>query len=223
MGLAGSLIGFAFFLIVIAFAITFFGSFFTNVFAFIEDFFEQQKNRAENRDGATVCDLRFQLWGAFDEAPFGFDLETDQRLWLGEASPNSGGRIFHPEVAQTTFDRCYTQGAGGSLFQSVVPAFTTENLSDLATELAFTNITDLEFKITMKFIRVDDGRTIGTKTHTVQQKSLSDLPQTFDTGVRIFDDVELAKYDVEITCSGDCSKINNLASGEPYIYKIRFG
>ena len=222
MGLAGSLIGVAFFLIVIVFAITFFSAFFTNVFAFIEDFFEQQANKAETETGDTVCDLRFRLWGAFDEAGFGFDLETDQRLYLGQSSPNSGGQVFHSEVATAEFDRCYTQGSG-TLFQSVLPAITTENLDGLVTQLALTNITDLEFTITMEFIRVDDGRSIGTKTKIVKERSLSDLPFTFDTGIKVFDDVELTRYNVEVTCSGDCTKINNLSNNEPYIYKIRFG
>ncbi|MCP6727128.1 MAG: hypothetical protein KJI69_03830 [Patescibacteria group bacterium] len=221
MGLAGSLIGVAFFLIVIVFAITFFSAFFTNVFAFIEDFFEQQANKAKNRDGSTVCDLRFKLWGAFDEAGFGLDLETDQRLYLGRSSPNSGGQVFHPEVAVADFDRCYTEGSG--TFLQLLPVITTENFDALVTQLAFTNITDLEFTITMEFIRTDDGRSIGTKTMVVKERSLSDLPFTFDTGIRVFADVELTRYDVEVTCGGDCTKINNLANNEPFIYKIRFG
>jgi len=221
MGLAGTLIGIAFFLIVIVFAITYFSSFFENVFAFIEDFLETSKNRAGNRDGSTVCDLRFRLFGAFDEAPFGFDFETDQRLYLGVASPNSGGQVFHSEVAKFEFVDCYQQGSG-TLF-NFLPAISTEKFGNLqATTLAFTNITDLEFTITLDFIRTDDGRTIGTKTIRISERSLSDLPFTFDSGLKIFDNVELTRYNVEITCSGDCTKINNLQNNEAFIYKVRF-
>ncbi len=216
------LIGITIFLIVVIFAVTFFSALFTDVFAFIEDFFEQQANKAETEKGDTVCDLRFRLWGAFDEAGFGFDLETDQRLYLGQSSPNSGGQVFHREIATAEFDRCYTKGSG-SLFQSVLPTFSTENFDALVTQLAFTNITDLEFEVHMEFIRVDDGRSIGTKRVIVKERSFSDLPFTFDSGVKIFGDVELTRYDVEITCSGDCTKINNLANNEAFIYKIRFG
>jgi len=222
MGLAGSLIGIAFFFIVIIFAITFFSTFFTNVFAFIEEFFELQANKSVNRVGSTVCDLKFQLWGAFDEAGFGFALETDQRLYLGVSTPNSGGNIFHPEIAKVTFQDCYTKTSGFQI-QSIAPKFNTENLSVLQQELAFTNITDLTFTITFDIIRVDDNTSIGTKTVTVFEKSLADLPHTFSSGVKTFSNVELSRYNVEITCGGDCTKINDLSGGEAFIFKIRLG
>ncbi len=223
MGVAGSLIGVAFFLIVIVFAITYFSAFFENVFAFLEDFLETSKNKAGNRDGSTVCDLRFRLWGAFDEAPFGFDLETDQRLYLGQASPNSKGQVFHPEVAQFNFEQCYQEGSG-TLFQ-LLPRFTTEKFENTQlSQFALTNIFgDLDFTIKMDFIRTDDGRTIGTKTKHFTERQFADLPFTVDTKVMTFEEIELTKYDVEITCSGDCTKINDQENNEPFIYRIRFG
>jgi len=222
----GALIGIAFFLIVIVFTVTFFSTFFENVFAFIEEFFDIQANKADNRLGSTVCDLRFQLWGAFDEAPFGFGFETQQRMWLGVASPNSGGSVFHPEVAKATFQDCYTKTSGFQL-QSVTPALTgfdSDKLNSFGQTLAFTNaLNPLIFEVSYEIIRVDDNRSLGTRTNIVNERQLADLPHTFSTGVATFSNIELTRYNVEITCSGDCTKINELASGEPFVFKIRLG
>ena len=222
----GILIGIVFFLIVIMFAVSFFSTFFENVFAFFEEFFDIQANKAENRVGSTVCDLRLQIWGAFDEAPFGFDFETQQRMWLGIASPNSGGTVFHQEVAKPTFLDCYTKTSGFQL-QSIIPAstgFDSDKLNAISQQLAFTNaLNPLIFTVSYEIIRVDDNRSVGTRTITVNQRQLADLPQVFSTGIATFSNIELTRYNVEITCGGDCTKINELASGEPFVYKIRLG
>lgn len=222
----GALIAIAFFLIVIVFAVTFFSNFIENIFAFIEEFFDVQANKAENRVGSTVCDLRFQLWGAFDEAPFGFDFETQQRMWLGVASPNSGGSVFHPEVAKATFLDCFTKTSRFQI-QSILPTFTgldSDKLNSFGQTLAFTNaLNPLIFEVHYEIIRVEDNRSIGTRTVVVNQRQLADLPQVFTTGVATFSNIELTRYNVEITCSGDCTKINELASGEQFIFKIRLG
>jgi len=221
MVLAG-LIGFTIFLIVIIFAITFFSDYFEDVFAFLDGFFDAQSLKADNREGNVICDMRFELFGAFDEAGFGFDLEFQQRLYLGQPTPSSGGSVFHSEVAQWSFDpdSCFVQGQGINLFQ-LVPTFYAEKAQQLQTQaLALTNITDLNFQINVVFKRLDDNSIAKTKTLFVDQKSFSPLPQVFNRPFPI-DNIEVTNYDVEITCTGDCSKVNNLPVGQPFIFKIR--
>jgi hypothetical protein len=216
------LIGGAFFLIVLMVGFTFFSSFFENIYLAFAEQLEASKNRSTTRTGSTVCDLRFEIFGAFDEAPFGFDLEIKQRLYLGVGSPNSGGQVFHPEVAVVNFRECETKQSGISGFiQSIAPTFHVEKLRNIqASLLAFTNITPQEFQVEMEFFRVDDGTSLGTKVVRKTEPAGAKLPFAFDE-VFVFDNVELNDYNVHITCSGDCTKINTLPSGEPYVYRIR--
>jgi len=221
MVLAG-LIGFAIFLIIIIFAITFFSDYFEDVFAFIEGFLDAQSLKSDNREGNVVCDMRFELFGAFDEAGFGFDLEFQQRLYLGQSTPSSGGNIFHPEVAQWQFiaGSCVIQGETSSLF-SLFPTFYAEKIEEFQTQsLALTNITDLDFTVTLVFKRTSDNTIAKTKTLSFSQQSFSPLPQTFNRAFPV-DNIEATNYNVEITCGGDCSKVNNLEAGEPFIFQIR--
>jgi hypothetical protein len=221
MVLAG-FIAFAIFIIIIIFAITFFSDLFEDVFAFIEGFLDAQSLKSDNREGNVVCDMRFELFGAFDEAGFGFDLETQQRLYLGQSSPSSSGNIFHQEVAQWEFiaGSCVVQGETSSLF-SLFPTFYAEKLEEFQTQsLALTNITDLQFTVTMVFKRTDDNTIAKTKTVHVSEKSLSPLPKTFSRAFPV-DNIEATNYNVEITCGGDCSKVNNLSAGQPFIFQIR--
>ena len=217
-----SIIGISIFIIVILVAFTMFSSFFENVWAYVNDQLEFQKNKSSNRVGSTVCDLRFEIFGAFDEAPFGFDLETKQRLYLGVGSPNSGGSVYHPEVGTFLFRECEQRESGFRGFiQSVAPSFNIEKFNNVQASLfAFTNLTPQEFQVEMEFFRVDDGTSLGTKSFRYPEPSLAKLPFSFDK-VFVFENVELNEYNVHITCSGDCTKINTLPSGEPYVFKIR--
>ncbi len=208
-------------------AIVWFFSFFSDVgedvFAFIGGLIDESSLKSPNRSGNVVCDMTFELFPAFDEAGFGFDLETKQRLYLGQASPSSEGVTWHPEVATFFFrpDTCFVQGEGFNLF-NLFPTIYTEKLEEFQTQsLALTNILgDLSFTIDVKFIRVDDRTVAKSKQLVVVQKQLTDLPQTLR---KIFpvDNIEVTNYDVEITCGGDCNKVNNLSQGQPFIFKIR--
>ena len=218
----GTLIGLAIFIIVILVAFTMFSSFFENVWAYVNDQLEFQKNKSTNRAGSTVCDLRFEVFGSFDEAPFGLDLEIKQRLYLGAGSPNSGGSVYHPEVINFVFRECEEKQTGFKGFlQSVAPSFNIEKFNNIqASLLALTNITPQEFQVEMEFFRVDDGTSLGTKSFRITEPSLAKLPFNFDK-VFVFENVEANDYNVHITCSGDCGRINTLPNGEPYIFKVR--
>jgi len=193
-----------------------------DIFVFIGGLLDADAIKSPNRSGNVVCDMTFTLFGAFDETGFGFDLEVQQRLYLGVSSPSSGGVVFHPEVAEFFFrpNTCIVQGDGINLF-SLIPTFSTDNLSNIqAQTLAITNITDLTFEVEVKFIRIDDRTVAKTKTLTINEVSFSPLPKTFTKKFSV-DNIEVTNYDVEITCSGDCSKVNQLSAGQPFIYKIR--
>jgi len=193
-----------------------------DIAVFIGGLLDANALKSPNRAGNVVCDMTFTLFGAFDEAGFGFDLEVQQRLYLGQSSPSSGGGVFHPEVAEFFFrpDTCNIQGEGIN-FLSLIPTFSTDKLSQIqAGTLALTNITDLNFQVEIKFIRIDDRTIAKTKTLTIFEKSFSPLPKTFTERFSV-DNIEVTNYDVEITCSGDCSRVNNLASGVPFVYQIR--
>ena len=209
-------------LVVIVWVLGTFSEGLEDIFAFIGGLLDANALKSPNRAGNVVCDMTFTLFGAFDEAGFGFDLEFQQRLYLGQATPSSGGQIFHPEVAEFFFrpNTCNVQGEGINLF-SLIPTFSTDKLSQIqAGTLALTNITDLNFQIEVKFVRIDDRTVAKTKTLTVFEKALSPLPKTFTEKFSV-DNIEVTNYDVEITCSGDCSKVNQLSAGQPFIYKIR--
>jgi len=216
------LIGIVIFLVVIMVAFSFFSEVFEDMYYAVAEQFEAQKNRSTNRAGSLVCDMRVEVHGAFDEAPFGFDLELKQRLYLGVGSPNSGGIVYHPEVMKVDFKECAEKQDGiAGFIQSVAPTFTVEKFDRVrSTLLAFTNITPQEFTVDMEFFRVDDGTSIGIKTVRKDEPAGAKLPLFYDK-VFVFQNIEFNEYDVHITCSGDCTKINNLPSGEPYIYKIR--
>jgi len=218
----GGLIIVGFLIIAIVIAFVYFSTFFENLYIAFAEKQELAKNIATARVGSTVCQLRFEVFVSYDEAPFGFDFEQKQRLWLGIPSPNSGGQAYHPEVANHIFRDCETKQSGISGFlQLVSPSFTLEKVQNVqASLLAFTNITPQEFQTKMEFFRVDDGRSLGIKTLRTSEPAGAKLPFR-DQGVFIFDNVELGQYNVHITCEGDCAKVNALPSGEPFIYKIR--
>ncbi len=210
------------FMVAVVFFLGTFSEYFEDVSAFIGGLLDESAIKSPNRSGNVVCDMTFTLFGAFDEAGFGFDLEFQQRLYLGVSSPSSGGVVFHPEVAEFFFrpDTCIIQGDGINLF-SLIPTFSTDKLSQIqAGTLALTNITDLVFQVEVKFVRIDDRTIAKTKTITVFEKSFSPLPKTFTEKFSV-DNIEVTNYDVEITCSGDCSKVNELSAGQPFIYQIR--
>jgi len=214
-------------LVILMLAVVWFFSFFSDVgedvFAFIRGFIDESSIKSPNRSGNVVCDMTFELFPAFDEAGFGLGFETQQRLYLGVSSPSSGGVIFHPEVATFNFrpDTCFTQGEGFNLFQ-LFPTISTDKLRDIQSRtLAITNILgDLSFTIDLKFIRTDDRTVAKTKQLVVVQQQLTSLPQTVN---RIFsvDNIEVTNYDVEITCGGDCNRVNQLSQGQPFVYRIR--
>ncbi len=213
-------------LVILMVAIVYFISFFSegldDVFVWIGGLLDADAIKSPNRAGNVVCDMTFTLFGAFDETGFGFDLETQQRLYLGQSSPSSGGAVFHPEVAEFFFrpNTCIVQGDGINLF-SLIPTFSLDKLSQVqAGTLAITNLTDLTFQVEVKFVRIDDRTVAKTKVLTVNEGALSPLPKTFTEKFSV-DNIEVTNYDVEITCSGDCSKVNQLSAGQPFIYKIR--
>lgn len=214
-------------LVILMVAIVLFINYFSegldDVFVWVGGLLNADAIKSPNRAGNVVCDMTFELFPAFDEAGFGFDLETQQRLYLGVASPSSEGQVWHSEVATFFFrpDTCHVQGQGINLF-SLIPTFSTNKLSDIQTQpLAFTNILgDLTFTIDVKFIRTDDRTVAKTKQFVVVQKQLSSLPQTLTRIVSV-DNIEVTNYDVEITCGGECNKVNQLPQGQPFIYKIR--
>lgn len=214
-----SIIATIIFLIVIMVFFSMFSTVFENLYNAFADQFETAKNKSTTQAGDTVCDLRFEVFPSFDEAPFGFDLEIRQRLYLGVGSPNSGGKVYHPEVATALFRECHTKGT--SLFD-LSPTFTLEKIHNLqATLLAFTNITPQSFQVDMEFFKVSDGTAIGTKTVRAIEPAGAKLPFIVPNQVFVFENVELTDYNVHISCSGDCTRTNTLPSGEPYIYRIR--
>jgi len=220
------LIGVVLFLIVIMVAVTFFSSFFENLYIAFAEQLETSKNRSTNPTGSTSCDLRFEIYPSFDEPPFAgiLDLEVKQRLWLGIASPNSGGQVYHPEVATALFRECHTQQSGiGGFFQNIAPTFSIEKIRNVqASLLALTNLFSTQsFQVDMEVFKVRDGTAIGTKVVRVTEPQHAKLPFNVPNQVFVFDNVELTDYNVHITCSGDCFRVNNLPTGEPYIYRIR--
>lgn len=214
------------FLVVILVAVSFFSTFFENLYIVFAEQLETSKNKSTNTVGSTVCDLRFEIYPSFDEPPFAgiLDLEVKQRLWLGIASPNSNGQIYHPEVATAFFRECHTQKSGiGGFLQNIAPTFTIEKIRNVqASLLALTNaFTTQSFQVDMEFFKVSDGTAIGTKTVRATEPQLAKLPFIVKDQVFVFENVELTDYNVHISCSGDCFRVNNLANGEPYIYRIR--
>src|SRR3972149_12139143 len=116
----GGLIIVGFFIIAIVIGVVYFSTFFENLYVAFLEKQELSKNIATAKAGSTVCQLRYEIFVSYDEAPFGFDFETDQRLWLGTPSPNSAGQVYHPEVANHLFRDCATKQSGVAGFFQLV-------------------------------------------------------------------------------------------------------
>lgn len=221
MGITGTLIGLVLLIIVVVVGFSYFSDVANGVLEQIGIFSERQGNIVKTSQGETVCDLRFTLFGVADLAPPLEDfLFEDLNIYLGRASPsNPFETVFHPEIADWNFRDCYTEGSA-TLF-NLVPQLHTERLDSGQVALNLGRfLTDQNIKIEMVFIRDSDGRELRkTPSFTITVPQFEPLPRTFEKTF-VFDNIPLDDYDVKITCSGDCQRINGMKANAPFTYNI---
>lgn len=221
MGAVGTLFGILFLFIIIAGGVYLFTNSDLNAEAYLDSILERTTNRVVPTTGEDVCDLKFTIFGAYDQAPFG-RLEGNH-VYLGESF---FGTVFHPEIAQFEFRNCHISGQASLL--DLIPQFHNDRFENPSGNFVGVNAQTAsiccanpfqpeEFNISMTFIREADGKTLGgAKKFFVSVPVGTFLPFSFQKTYH-FDNVPFDDYEVEITSN---APINRLPAGAPFIYNL---